>query len=81
MQEDDYGSYKCVAKNPRGETDGGIRLYCKFHFFQLFFIYIFFSLNLLCFHMKIISIVNSFIALYLVEYQRINEVINFENKT
>lgn len=21
--------YKCVAKNPRGETDGTIRLYCK----------------------------------------------------
>lgn len=41
--------------------------------------------------MKIISIVNSFIALYLVGYQgycikypqlyKINEVINFENKT
>ncbi|XP_055297159.1 lachesin-like [Sitodiplosis mosellana] len=24
---DDYGTYKCVAKNPRGETDGTIRLY------------------------------------------------------
>lgn len=24
---DDYGVYKCVAKNPRGETDGTIRLY------------------------------------------------------
>ncbi|XP_011300704.1 lachesin isoform X1 [Fopius arisanus] len=23
----DYGSYKCVAKNPRGDTDGTIRLY------------------------------------------------------
>lgn len=26
----DYGMYKCVAKNPRGETDGTIRLYCKY---------------------------------------------------
>jgi len=27
IQERDYGTYKCVAKNPRGETDGTIRLY------------------------------------------------------
>ncbi|XP_054277290.1 neurotrimin-like isoform X2 [Macrosteles quadrilineatus] len=27
IQEQDYGAYKCVAKNPRGETDGSIRLY------------------------------------------------------
>ncbi|XP_054000602.1 lachesin-like isoform X1 [Hylaeus anthracinus] len=27
LQEEDYGSYKCIAKNPRGETDGSIRLY------------------------------------------------------
>lgn len=26
----DDGIYKCVAKNPRGETDGVIRLYGKF---------------------------------------------------
>ncbi|XP_039277012.1 lachesin isoform X1 [Nilaparvata lugens] len=26
-EESDYGTYKCVAKNPRGETDGTIRLY------------------------------------------------------
>lgn len=25
----DYGSYKCVAKNPRGEMDGTIKLYSK----------------------------------------------------
>lgn len=27
IQTSDYGTYKCVAKNPRGETDGSIRLY------------------------------------------------------
>lgn len=26
---EDYGTYKCVAKNPRGESDGTIRLYSK----------------------------------------------------
>ena len=29
IQPSDYGIYKCVAKNPRGETEGTIRLYCK----------------------------------------------------
>uniref|UniRef100_A0A6P7H040 Lachesin-like n=1 Tax=Diabrotica virgifera virgifera TaxID=50390 RepID=A0A6P7H040_DIAVI len=27
IQQSDYGTYKCVAKNPTGETDGTIRLY------------------------------------------------------
>ncbi|XP_037910647.1 lachesin-like [Hermetia illucens] len=27
VEKSDYGSYKCVAKNPRGETDGTIKLY------------------------------------------------------
>ncbi|XP_029724947.1 lachesin-like [Aedes albopictus] len=27
IQQSDYGTYKCVAKNPRGETDGAIRIY------------------------------------------------------
>ncbi|XP_044765147.1 neurotrimin-like isoform X2 [Coccinella septempunctata] len=27
IQQSDYGTYKCMAKNPRGETDGSIRLY------------------------------------------------------
>ncbi|KAI4498672.1 hypothetical protein M0802_006139 [Mischocyttarus mexicanus] len=27
IQMEDYGAYKCVAKNPRGNTDGVIRLY------------------------------------------------------
>ena len=30
IQEKDYGVYKCVAKNPRGETDGTIRLYSEY---------------------------------------------------
>ncbi|KAJ8923470.1 hypothetical protein NQ315_010048, partial [Exocentrus adspersus] len=29
IQHNDNGTYKCVAKNPRGETDGSIRLYSK----------------------------------------------------
>lgn len=31
IQQTDYGTYKCVAKNPRGETDGTIRLYSKYN--------------------------------------------------
>ncbi|XP_038111519.1 lachesin isoform X2 [Culex quinquefasciatus] len=27
VQHSDYGVYRCIAKNPRGETDGTIRLY------------------------------------------------------
>ncbi|XP_073993921.1 lachesin-like isoform X2 [Rhodnius prolixus] len=27
LRPQDFGTYKCVAKNPRGETDGTIRLY------------------------------------------------------
>lgn len=30
IQQSDYGVYKCVAKNPRGETDGTIRLYSEY---------------------------------------------------
>lgn len=29
---EDYGTYKCVAKNPRGGSDGTIRLYSKLFF-------------------------------------------------
>lgn len=36
VQRYDYGTYKCVAKNPRGETDGTIRLYCKLFLLQHF---------------------------------------------
>lgn len=36
----DYTTYKCVAKNPRGETDGSIRLYGKLPFaFQFQYIF------------------------------------------
>lgn len=35
VQKSDYGTYKCVSKNPRGETDGTIRLYCKYLFLGL----------------------------------------------
>ena len=27
LEPEDFGSYRCVAKNPRGETDGDIKLY------------------------------------------------------
>lgn len=30
IHDSDYGVYKCVAKNPRGETDGTIRLYREY---------------------------------------------------
>lgn len=29
VQGSDYGNYKCVAKNPRGDMDGNIKLYSK----------------------------------------------------
>ncbi|KAI5709003.1 hypothetical protein M8J76_008004 [Diaphorina citri] len=32
VTEKDFGTYKCVAKNPRGETDGTIRLYILYDF-------------------------------------------------
>lgn len=36
VNDDDLGQYKCVAKNPRGETDGTIRIYSKFPSAMLF---------------------------------------------
>lgn len=30
VEEEDENSYKCVAKNPRGESEGTIRLYCEY---------------------------------------------------
>ena len=31
IRNTDFGKYKCVAKNPRGQTDGTISLYGKVH--------------------------------------------------
>lgn len=38
---DDFGVVKCVAKNPRGETDGTIRLYSEFKHFSFHYYYVF----------------------------------------
>lgn len=43
----DYTTYKCVAKNPRGETDGSIRLYGKYIF--LLFCSFFLDHNIICY--------------------------------
>ena len=32
VQEEDFGRYKCIAKNPRGQTDGEITLTGNFYF-------------------------------------------------
>ena len=31
VQKEDFGTYKCIAKNPRGQTDGQITLTGKFY--------------------------------------------------
>ena len=31
VSKEDMGKYKCVAKNPRGDTDGTIKLYGECH--------------------------------------------------
>lgn len=36
VNQADYGMYKCVAKNPRGETDGTIRVYSELRCVFLF---------------------------------------------
>lgn len=38
VSSQDLGEYKCVAKNPRGETEGTIRVYGRYNFF--FFVYL-----------------------------------------
>lgn len=35
VQSSDYGNYKCVAKNPRGDTDGNIKLYSECYLYPL----------------------------------------------
>ena len=32
VQKEDFGTYKCIAKNPRGQTDGQITLTGKIYF-------------------------------------------------
>ena len=32
VQKEDFGTYKCIAKNPRGQTDGQITLTGKLYF-------------------------------------------------
>ena len=32
VQKEDFGTYKCIAKNPRGQTDGQITLTGKFFY-------------------------------------------------
>lgn len=41
VAEQDYGKYKCVAKNALGETDGTVQLYSKSKFFKNAFFRIF----------------------------------------
>lgn len=52
VQKTDYGTYKCVAKNPRGETDGTIRLYCKFWIVTFMFFHITF-ITIFCLNLKL----------------------------
>lgn len=37
---DDFGTYKCMAKNSLGETDGSIKLYREYIFFPPIILYI-----------------------------------------
>ena len=34
VQKEDFGTYKCIAKNPRGQTDGQITLTGKFFLYE-----------------------------------------------
>ena len=36
LTEEDYGSYKCVAKNSRGETEGKMNLYSEYKFLSIY---------------------------------------------
>lgn len=51
----DFDTYKCVAKNSLGETDGSIKLYRKYLNFLILFLYLFFFI-LFCLRFKSIFI-------------------------
>jgi len=63
IQPKDFGVYKCVAKNPRGETDGIVRLYgTSCHLYIKFF-----SVSFLCpfnknFSLKTPSVCNALVV-------------------
>uniref|UniRef100_A0A336MP28 CSON014731 protein n=1 Tax=Culicoides sonorensis TaxID=179676 RepID=A0A336MP28_CULSO len=38
VKQDDYGLYRCYIKNLKGEADGVVRLYCKYHY-RMFLLY------------------------------------------